>query len=72
MDTFGKRLKEIREESNVTQIELANKLFLDKSTVAKYETDNIEPSLDILRKLCLFFCVSADFFLSIDDLSLRR
>ena len=67
METLGQRLKILRKENNLTQTELAEKLFLDKSTIAKYETDKIEPSLSQLVKLAKFFKVSTDYLLGLED-----
>lgn len=67
MEKFGQRLKELRKEKGFTQVELAEKLNVDKSTVAKYETDKIEPSLTMLKSIAIFFDVSADYLLGISD-----
>ncbi|MBP3619689.1 MAG: helix-turn-helix transcriptional regulator [Clostridia bacterium] len=67
MQTLGQKIKELREENNLTQIELARLLFIDKSTVAKYETDVIEPSYDLLKKLAKLFKVSTDYLLGMED-----
>ncbi|MGN1200707.1 MAG: helix-turn-helix domain-containing protein [Candidatus Caccovivens sp.] len=63
MATFGQRLKELRLENKLTQIELAKELHLDKSTIAKYETDKIEPSLSIINICADFFQTSTDYIL---------
>ncbi len=66
-ETFGVILRDLRIEKGLTQIELAKQLNLDKSTIAKYETDKIEPSLTMLREFCKFFKVSADYLLGFED-----
>lgn len=68
MNTLGQRIKSLRLEQKLTQIELANKLFLDKSTIAKYETDAIEPSISELIRLAKFFNVSTDYLLGLKDI----
>lgn len=65
--TFGQRLKEVRSEKKITQIALAEKLNVDKSTIAKYETDKIEPSISMLIELAKFFDVSTDYLLGLTD-----
>ena len=67
MDKFAERLKELRIEKGLTQIELAKQLNLDKSTIAKYETYKIEPSITMLKQFCKFFNVSADYLLGLED-----
>lgn len=66
-ETFGKRLKYLRSEKGLTQIQLAQELNIDKSTIAKYETDKIEPSLSMLLVFVRYFKVSADFILGLED-----
>ncbi len=65
--TFGQRLKEVRYDKKITQIALAEKLNVDKSTIAKYETDKIEPSISMLIELAKFFDVSTDYLLGLTD-----
>lgn len=67
MNSLGQRIKNLRLELNLTQTELANRLFLDKSTIAKYETNVIEPSLSELIQLANFFKVSTDYLLGLED-----
>ena len=44
METLGQKLKYLRKEAGLTQTELAEIFFVDKSTIAKYETDKIDVS----------------------------
>ncbi len=67
METIGKRLKELRKEKGLTQVQLAEELKIDKSTIAKYETDKIEPSISMLKAFVKYFKVSADYILCITD-----
>ena len=66
-DTIGDRIKELREERKLTQVQLAQELKLDKSTIAKYETGKVEPSLSIIYLLIDYFRVSADYLLGLID-----
>ncbi|MBP3619690.1 MAG: helix-turn-helix transcriptional regulator [Clostridia bacterium] len=66
-ETFGKRLKDLRVEKKLTQVELAKELKIDKSTIAKYETDKIEPSVSMLKVLVDYFKVSAGYILGWED-----
>ena len=65
--TFGQRLKKARSDKKITQIELAQQLKVDKSTIAKYETDRIEPSVSMLIAIAKFFNVSTDYMLGLED-----
>lgn len=64
---FAKRLKEIREENQVSQAELADELLCKQSTIAKWESGEREPSLDIILAICIYFEVSSDFLLGLKD-----
>ena len=49
---FARNLKFIRKKRGYTQAQLAKLLFIDRTTLTKYETGSYEPSLDTLRKMC--------------------
>jgi len=58
---IGVKIKELREEKNLTQEELAKLLDIDKSTIAKYETNDREPKVYILCKIADYFSVTLDY-----------
>ena len=45
--TFGQRLKEFREDRELTQAELAKLTHVSSTTIANYEQDRAEPKLAI-------------------------
>lgn len=57
------RIKLLREELNMTQQELADKLDGAKSTVAMYEKGDRKPSMEVLLKLSEIFDCSIDYIL---------
>ena len=61
------RIKNLREELNMTQQELADQLEGAKSTVAMYEKGNRKPSLEVLVKLSEIFDCSIDYLLGKTD-----
>ena len=63
---IGKVIKELREERNLTQQQLASALNVDKSTIAKYETGDRLPNIEMSVKLALFFNVTTDYLLGIE------
>lgn len=67
MQYFGKKLKALRLEKQLTQEQLAQKLDLVKGTVSAYEQDKMYPSVEVLIKLCRIFDVSADYLLGLSD-----
>lgn len=63
---IGKVIKELREERNLTQQQLASALNVDKSTIAKYETGDRLPNIEMSVKLALFFNVTTDYLFGIE------
>lgn len=60
---LGEKLKMLRAEKQVNQVEIANFLQIDRSTYGKYETGDSSPDYDKLIKLADYFCVSIDYLL---------
>ena len=67
MEIFGLRLKSLRQEKNLTQQQLAEKLGIVKASVSSYEQNANSPSLEVFVQLCKIFDVSADFLLGLSD-----
>lgn len=63
MILLGKRIKELRNKSKLTQSELAEKVGVTKSTIASYENDSRTPSYEVLIKMASVFKVSTDSLL---------
>lgn len=58
---FKERLKELRKRRGLSQVALAKKLGLSKSTIGAYETGDIKPSIDALNLIADFFNVNLDY-----------
>jgi len=67
MQTLGQKLKELRNSRNLTAREVAEAVGLTRNAIINYESDTREPSLQILKKLCDFFDVSADYLIGRND-----
>lgn len=67
MATFAKRLKDERIKKNLNQTQLAECLYLDRSSISKYETGKQIPETPTLEKLAEFFGVSIDYLLGKTD-----
>lgn len=68
MATFGQRFKQLRQEKNLVQEKLAEKFFLNKSSISRYERDKQVPELEQLQKFAEFFDVSVDYLLGNTDI----
>ncbi|MBQ8749381.1 MAG: helix-turn-helix transcriptional regulator [Clostridia bacterium] len=64
--SLGEQIKKLRKEKGIFQEELADKLNLSRTAISGYEINTREPSLQTLKKICVFFGVSADELLEID------
>jgi transcriptional regulator with XRE-family HTH domain len=64
MDTFGQRLKFLRETMGIKQKALAEAMHLDEAAaISKYENDQREPDLAGLRIASAFGSVSLDWLI---------
>ncbi len=68
MATFGQRFKELRSEKRLTQQQLADNFYLNKSSISRYEQNKQIPEIDLLQKLADFFNVSVDYLLGRSDI----
>jgi MerR family transcriptional regulator, light-induced transcriptional regulator len=72
MTNFASRLKRIRRDRNLRQVDLANILGLAQTTVANYEQGTRFPDEVILSKIADIFNVSLDFLLARTDIRLNN
>ncbi len=64
---YGKIIKELRLEHNLTQKQLAENLGTTQKSISKYELELLDLSTDMLIRLCKFFDVSADYILGVSE-----
>lgn len=60
-------IKEAREERDIKQKELAEKINIRQSTLSQYETEKREIPNEILRAICLELNYSADYILGLPN-----
>lgn len=66
---FSDRLKELREEKGLTQMQLAEILNISKSAIANYESGLREPKDNQLwKKIASYFNVTVDYLMDIPDI----
>lgn len=61
------RFKELRKTNHLTQIEFAEKLNVDQSTISKWEKDKAIPDILTLLRLSDIFNVSIDYLFGKDN-----
>ena len=62
-----KRIRDLREDSDLTQKELARALNCSQQVYSNYELGQRDIPTDILIKLSAFYKVSVDYILGITD-----
>ena len=66
---FGERLKEVRKQNGLTQVELAEVLGIHSITVSRWEISANQPPIKTLVDIAILFSVSADYLLGLDGMA---
>ena len=61
------RLRDVREDADVTQAAVAAHLHIKPNTYCQYETGKRQISVEMLAKVAEFFGVSTDYLLELTD-----
>jgi len=61
------RLKELREEKELSQTQLAKEINVNQRTISNWETGVSEPDIQAIKKLCEFFETTADYLLGFKE-----
>lgn len=67
MEEFGQKLREVRTAKGYTQQVLAEKLYVTRQTVSRWESGNRYPDLETLKKISVELEVSVDELLSTES-----
>lgn len=65
--TFNERLKKEREKKGWSRAELAEKIYVSRQSVSKWETSKNYPSIEIIIKLSDLFGITIDELLRSDE-----
>ena len=68
MTSFKERLKELRNEKNITQQELGHIVNMSKMAISHWEKGHSEPSIAQLIILSNYFEVSVDYLIGKNEL----
>jgi len=63
------RIKDLREDMNLRQIDVAQKTGIDQRTLSNYETGKTNPDSYAIIKLAEFYGVTCDYLLGVSDIS---
>lgn len=65
--TLGERIKQLRKQNGLTQVDLANQLDVTKGTVSTWETNSRKPGFETLEQMCEMFRVGMDYLMGRSD-----
>lgn len=65
---FNEKLQQLRAQRNLTQEQLAEKLFVSRTAISKWESGRGYPSIESLKAISEFFSISLDELLSGEEL----
>ncbi len=67
-DNMYRRIRELREDKDLTQTQIANMLEMSQTGYSKYETGENDIPTSILIKLANFYGTSVDYILGRTDI----
>lgn len=66
MRCFAIRLKELRKENELTQMELAKAICVTQSMITRWEKDECEPTASAIIAIARYFNVTTDYLLGLE------
>lgn len=72
MPTLGEKIKQLRNNYKLTQEQLAEKLSVNRATLASWEIDRAIPDLETIKNITIFFNISTDYLLGINNKMLEQ
>ena len=64
---FAEKLRELRIEKKLSTVALGKILNVSNSTVCRWEKCEIIPTITHLYNIAIYFCVSTDYLLGLED-----
>ena len=65
--TFGEKIRNLREDANLTQEQLGKQVNMTQRKVSYIEHNQYEPSIEDIKALCSFFKVSSDYLIGLSN-----
>ena len=66
------RIKELREDRDLRQADVAAATGIDQRTISNYETGKTNPDSYAIIKLAEFFGVTCDYLLGVNDVNINN
>lgn len=64
---IAKRIRELRNEKQLTQANVADSIKINRVTYNGYENEKAEPNAEVLKRLAFFYDVSMDYLCCLTD-----
>lgn len=64
---FGELIKDLRQNRDLTQREVAENVEISRSVLSQYENNFVEPTAYVVKRFAEFFDVTADYLLGLED-----
>ena len=64
---YTERMRNLREDKDLSQQQIANELGIAQTTYSQYELGKRQLPIEYLKTLCKFYNVSADYMLGLSD-----
>ena len=61
---LGERIEELRQQTDLTQVEFAKKISVSRSQINRYLNHGVEPPADVLRNIANVLHTSVDYLLN--------
>ena len=71
MNIFKNRIRDLREDLDLRQIDVAKATGIDQKTLSNYETGKTNPDSYSIMKLADFFNVTTDYLLGYADSNIK-
>lgn len=71
MSNFKNRIRDLREDLDLRQIDVAKATGIDQKTLSNYETGKTNPDSYSIMKLAEFFYVTTDYLLGYADSNIK-
>lgn len=65
--SFGKKLKALRNKRGLSQEAVAKEIDISRASYSHYENDHVQPDMNLISKLAIFFKVSSDYLLGLSE-----
>lgn len=62
--SINKRMKELRETNGLNKVEFAKIIGVTKSSITRYENDEIKPNLNVIKNICNAFGITMEWLVN--------